>query len=65
MTDSLDKVKREVKDLHDKAQQIGSEVAEKDARIKDLLAMVVRSKSILNVARQGRARSEDVVKASC
>ena len=63
MTDALDKVTREVKDLHDKAQQIGSEVAEKDARIKDLLAMEVRSKSILNVARQGRARSEDVVKA--
>ena len=63
MTDSLDKVKREVKDLHEKTQQIGSEVAEKDARIKDLLAMEVRSKSFLNVARQGRARSEDVVKA--
>ena len=61
MTDALDKVKREVKDLNEKAQQIGIEVA--DARIKDLLAMDVRSKSILNVARQGRARSEDVVKA--
>jgi hypothetical protein len=47
--------------LNEKAQQIGIEVA--DARIKDLLAMDVRSKSILNVARQGRARSEDVVKA--
>ena len=63
MTDALDKVKREVKDLNEKAQQIGIEVAEKDSRIKDLLAMDVRSKSILNVARQGRARSEDVVKA--
>lgn len=63
MTDALDKVKREVKDLNEKAQQIGIEVAEKDSRIKDLLAMDVRSKSILNVARQGRARSEDVVKS--
>ena len=63
MTDALDKVKREVKDLNEKAQQIGIEVVERDSRIKDLLAMDVRSKSILNVARQGRARSEDVVKA--
>jgi chromosome segregation ATPase len=62
--DALDKAKKEVKCLNDKVNELANECAQKDAKIKDLLASEIRTKSFLSVARQGRARSEEIVKAS-
>jgi chromosome segregation ATPase len=62
--DALDKVKKEVTCLNDKLNELTTECALKDAKIKDLLASEVRTKSFLSVARQGRARSEEFIKAS-
>ena len=62
--DSLDKAKKEVKCLNDKLNEVAKECALKDAKVKDLLASEIRTKSFLSVARQGRARSEEIVKAS-
>jgi chromosome segregation ATPase len=62
--DALDKAKKEVKCLNDKVNELANECAQKEAKIKDLLVSEIRTKSFLSVARQGRARSEEIVKAS-
>ncbi len=62
--DALDKIRSEVSCLKEKEQSLVKEGAQKDAQIMDLLASEVRSKNFLSVARQGRARSEEIVKAS-
>jgi hypothetical protein len=62
--DALEKIRGEVNCLKDKERELVKEGAQKDAKIKDLLALEVRTKSFLTVARQGRARSEEIVKAS-
>jgi chromosome segregation ATPase len=62
--DSLDKARKEVNSLNEKLSELAKEGAQKDATIKDLLASEVRTKSFVSIARQGRARSEDVVKAT-
>jgi hypothetical protein len=62
--DALDKAKKEVKGLNDKLNELAKECTQKEAKIKDLLVSEIRTKSFLSVARQGRARSEEIVKAS-
>jgi hypothetical protein len=62
--DALDKAKSEIKCLKDKQNELAMECAQKDAKIKDLLASEIQTKSFLSIARQGRARSEEIVKAS-
>ena len=62
--DALDKVRAEISCLKDKERALVKEGAQKDAQIMDLLALEVRTKNFLSVARQGRARSEEIVKAS-
>ena len=62
--DLLNKNKKEVNAMRIKLSNLHAMAKEKDAKIKELEDSVGRAKRILSVTRQGRARSEQHLKAS-
>ncbi|KAL7543911.1 hypothetical protein ACHAXR_013314 [Thalassiosira sp. AJA248-18] len=62
--DILDSKKKEVNVLRGKLSVLAKEVSEKDAKIKEAQDSVVRTKRVLSVTRQGKARSEQNLKVS-
>mmetsp|Transcript_22137 Transcript_22137/g.46294 ORF Transcript_22137/g.46294 Transcript_22137/m.46294 type:complete len:1330 (+) Transcript_22137:96-4085(+) len=60
----FDSNKKEASSLKGKLSALSKEKVEKDATIKELQDSVARSKRVMTVARQGRARSEQNLKAA-
>ena len=60
----LDNSKKEVHSLKGKLSALTKDRTEKESKIKELEDSIVRTKRVLSVTRQGRARSEQNLKAS-